>query len=71
MKNNILFYCTLILLSVCSRCAENPNRVYFTINPNDSKIVFPAHLKNRAIESYFTFAILFFSSEPLRLPSFD
>jgi hypothetical protein len=49
MKNRIFFY--LIFASVLSSCAENSNRVYFNINPEDRKIVIPVQISDSIIVS--------------------
>jgi hypothetical protein len=46
MKNSFFIYLFLFLASIFSRCAENANRVYFSINPNDRKIILPVHLND-------------------------
>jgi hypothetical protein len=48
MKNNIFFSFFLVLafVGIYSNCAENSNRVYFTINPENRQIIIPVQLND-------------------------
>jgi hypothetical protein len=56
MKKKIIFYLFLFLAlaGVYSNCAENSNRVYFTINPENRQIIIPVQL-NDSITANMTF----------------